>query len=64
MNFARAVHNWEVDAFVSFLKMLYSARMRREGEGCLVLNPSTGSWIVVMMVSVSLGRVFGELKFH
>jgi hypothetical protein len=33
-------------------------------KGCLVLNPSIGSWIVVMMVSVSLGRVFGELKFH
>jgi hypothetical protein len=31
-------------------------------EGCLVLNPSTVSW-VVMMVSSSLGRVFGKLKF-
>jgi hypothetical protein len=40
MNFARAVHNWEVDAFVSFLKMLYLARMRREGEGKLCWVPS------------------------
>jgi hypothetical protein len=35
---------------------------RFQKEGCMVLNPSTVLW-VVMMVSVSLGRVFGGLGF-
>jgi hypothetical protein len=33
MNFVSAAHDWELDAFASFFKMLYLVRMRREGEG-------------------------------
>lgn len=62
MSFARAAHDWLVDAFVSFFRMLDLVGMRREGEdkswwvpskrGLYRLNPSTMSWIV-MMVSVA-----------
>lgn len=70
--FAKVAHDWEVEAFVLFFRVLHLARIRREGEDklwwvpsedCLVLNPSTMSW-VVMMVSVSLEKVFGGLRFH
>ena len=56
---------------IGFFFLLYLVRMRRNkktsyGEslpkkGCLVLNHSTGPW-VVMMDSFSLGRVFGGLR--
>jgi hypothetical protein len=61
-----------VDAFTLFFKVLYLVRMRREGEDklwwvplkevSLVLNLSTVSW-VVMMVSVSHGRMFGRIRY-
>lgn len=62
----------ELDAFFSFYRLLYLARMRREEDrlwwvlpkkGYLVLNPSTVSWVVIM-VSVSLRRMFGGLRFR
>jgi hypothetical protein len=56
----------------SLNRLLYLVRIRSEGEDKLWWVPSkrglfgvksfTVSW-VVMMVSVSLGRVFGELRF-
>jgi hypothetical protein len=32
VSFARTAHDWEVDVFASFFRVLYSARKRREGE--------------------------------
>jgi hypothetical protein len=32
MTFARAAHDWEVDVFGSFFKVLYSARVRQGSE--------------------------------
>jgi hypothetical protein len=71
--FVRVVQDWEVDAFASFFGMLYLVKLDGKGktsyggslpkEGCLVLNLSIVSW-VVMMVFVSLGRAFGGLRFH
>jgi hypothetical protein len=61
MNFTRAVDDWEVEAFASFFRMLYLARMRQVGKGrtscgglhpkrvCLVLNLSTVSWVVMIV---------------
>jgi hypothetical protein len=34
-NFARVAHDWEVDAFASFYRVLYLARVRRECENKL-----------------------------
>jgi hypothetical protein len=73
VNFTRAVHDWEVEAFASFFRVLYLARVRQEREdklwwlhskkGLFGVNPSLVSW-VVMMVSVSLGKMLGVLRFH
>jgi hypothetical protein len=71
VSFARVAHNWEVDAFASFFRMLYLTRMRQgktscggffPKDGCLVLNPYTLSW-VVKMVFISFRRIFGRLRF-
>jgi hypothetical protein len=72
VSFARAAHDWEVDVFASFYKILYSARVRRESEdkmwwvpskrGYLRLDPSIVPWFVVKAFA-SLGRVFGKIKF-
>ena len=35
-SFVRAAHDWEVDAFASFFKVLYLARVRRECENKLL----------------------------
>jgi hypothetical protein len=32
VSFIRAAHDWEVDALASFYTLLYSSRVRREGE--------------------------------
>jgi hypothetical protein len=40
VNFARAMHNWEVDVFASFLQVLHSVRMRRGCEDQLWWAPS------------------------
>ena len=32
VSFAKAAHNWEVDVFASFFRVLYLARMRQERE--------------------------------
>lgn len=32
ISFIKATHDWEVDVFTSFFNLLYSYRMRREGE--------------------------------
>jgi hypothetical protein len=73
VSFTRAAHDWEVEAFASFFRVLHLAKVRRVGRTscgwsvakrvCLVLNLSIESW-VVMIVSVSHGKVFGELRFR
>jgi len=40
VNFARVAHDWEVDVFASFFRVLYSARMRQVGEDKLWKVPS------------------------
>jgi Zn-dependent peptidase ImmA (M78 family) len=67
VSFIGVARDWEVEAFASFYRVLYLERIRQKGEdklwwisskrGYLLLNPSTMSW-VVMMVSISLGKVF------
>jgi hypothetical protein len=32
VSFIRAAHNWDVDVFTSFFNLLYSYRVRWEGE--------------------------------
>jgi hypothetical protein len=40
VSFARTAHDWEVDAFALFFRVLYLARMRWEGEDKLWWVPS------------------------
>lgn len=58
MHFARTAHDCEVDIFTSFYNLLYSVRVRWEGEDkiwwafskrehCLMSDPFTISWVVV-----------------
>jgi hypothetical protein len=35
--FIRVAHDWEVNVFISFFNLLYSYRVRREGEDKLWL---------------------------
>jgi hypothetical protein len=72
VSFARATHDWEVNVFALFFRALYLVREKKMGtsyggfpskEGCLVLNPFTVS-CVVMTAALSLGRVFGGLRFR
>lgn len=46
-SFIRATHNWEVDVFASFFNLLYSYRVRREGEGKIWWAPSKKCLFVV-----------------
>ena len=51
ISLARPTHDWEVDIFASFFRVLYSVRVRQEDEDklwwvpskkvCLLLDPST-----------------------
>jgi hypothetical protein len=47
VSFARAAHDWEVDVFASFFRVLYSVRVRREGEDKLWWVPSKRGLFVV-----------------
>jgi hypothetical protein len=40
MSFARAAHDWKVDAFALFFKEQYLVRMRRDGKDKLWWVPS------------------------
>jgi hypothetical protein len=40
VSFVRSTQNWEVDVFVSFYRLLYSVRLRREGIDKLRWVPS------------------------
>ena len=40
VSFSRLVHNWEVEVLASFYTLLYSHRMRREGEDQIWWAPS------------------------
>jgi hypothetical protein len=40
VSFVRSTQNWEVDVFVSFYRLLYSVRLRREGIDKLWWVPS------------------------
>jgi hypothetical protein len=72
VSFIRTAHDWELDVFVSLFNLMYSYRVRREGEdklwwapskkGCLLLATSTMS-LSIMMAFLSVGRVFGALRF-
>jgi hypothetical protein len=57
VSFVRAVHDWEVEAFVSFLRVLYLAGMSCGGsfpkEDCLLLNPFTVSWVTMIVFDFS-----------
>jgi hypothetical protein len=71
MSFTRAAHDWEVEAFASFFWVMYLVTMRPEGENKLwwvsskmvLFGVKFSTW-VAMIVSVSLGKVFGGLRFH
>jgi hypothetical protein len=58
-----------VEAFASFFRVLHLARVRLEGEDKLWWFPSkkglfgVKSFCSVMIVSLSLGKVFDELRF-
>jgi hypothetical protein len=45
VNFARVVHDWEVDVFASFSQVLYSARVRRGREDKLWWVPSKRGFV-------------------
>ncbi len=61
VNFARAMHNWEVDVFASFLQVLHSVRMRRGCEdqlwwapskrGLFKVNPCIAQWILLKVAA-------------
>jgi hypothetical protein len=64
-------HDWEVNVFALFFRVLYLARMRRESEDKLWWVPSKRrlfgvksfySVMVVMMVSVSLAKSVWRTK--
>jgi hypothetical protein len=53
VSFARAAHDWEVDVFASFLRVLHSAKMRQECEDKLWRVPlKRGLFIVGSFYSV------------
>jgi hypothetical protein len=62
VSFARTAHDWKMDVFASFFKVLYSNEDKLRWApkvGCLGLDPSIVSWFVVNVVA-SLGRVFSR----
>ena len=71
VSFARAAHDWEVDVFASFFRVVYSVRVRWEGEdklwwvlskrGLSVVISFTVSWFTSMAL-ISLRRVFRRLN--
>jgi hypothetical protein len=72
ISFTRVAHDWEVDVFASFFRVSYLARVGLEckdnccgslpKQGCLLLNPSTLLWVVIVAFAF-FGRVFGGQKF-
>lgn len=46
VSFVRAAHDWKVDVFALFFNLLYSLRVRREGEDKLCWIPSKKGFVV------------------
>jgi hypothetical protein len=70
VSFARAAQDWEVDAFVSFFRMLYLVRMRKEKEDKLRRVPfkrellGVKSFYKVIGCHDGFGRLSGGLRFR
>jgi hypothetical protein len=71
ISFIRATHDWDVEVLASFFTLLYSIRVRSEGDDKLWWTPHKGKFDVSSFYKVLackekasfLGKVFGGPKF-